>query len=354
MAKAAINIIIICIFVSANILVAQNIRSPMNAKKIKIHSEDYSILIAGHLYGAPNNSRSVFPSASILAMLYEINSMDCSFFVSLGDNFRTADDIQIINYKKSFANQLNFPIFNAVGNHDVKDRKKYVNTFGKTYYEFVYGSELYIFLDSELNHPGIMGDQLNYFINVIKQKAVNPNIKNVFIFSHKLIWAVNIPKYQVVYNHLNSQSGYGLDDKFNSIIIPILKDLGQKDKNVFWISGDIGCSWSLPLFYDKDNNTDITFIATGLGDTEKDLILKVNINHGDVNFLPLSLGAEDINITHYDLRYWDKYFTGSQSFQYSSTCFSEIQRMLLHKYYWVGFFSLFPVVLLIYYIKRRQ
>jgi len=311
-------------------------------------------LIAGHLYGAPENGRSVFPSASILGMLYEINSMDCSFFVSLGDNFRRANDIQMINYKKSFANQLNFPIVNAVGNHDITDRKKYVNNFGNTYYDFVYGSELYIFLDSELDHSKIMGDQLNYFINVIKQKAVNPNIKNVFIFSHKLIWAVNIPKYQVVYHHLNSQSGYEQDNNFNSIIIPILKNL-VKDKNVIWISGDIGCSWSLPLFYDKDNNTGITFIATGLGDTEKDLILKVNIKHGDVKFSPLSIGAGDINnITHYDLQYWNNYFVGFHGSQFPLTYFSKIRRMLLHKYYWFGVLTFFPIMLLLYYIKKRN
>lgn len=149
--------------ISGDISLAQNIRSPINGKYIKSHHDNYSILIAGHLYGAPENGRSVFPSASILGMLYEINSMDCSFFVSLGDNFRRANDIQMINYKKSFANQLNFPIVNAVGNHDITDRKKYVNNFGNTYYDFVYGSELYIFLDSELDHSKIMGDQLNYF-----------------------------------------------------------------------------------------------------------------------------------------------------------------------------------------------
>ena len=76
---------------SGNISVAQNIRSPINGK-----------------YILPANSQSVFPSASILGSLNEINNMDCSFFVSLGDNFRRADDIQIINYKKSFCKSTKF------------------------------------------------------------------------------------------------------------------------------------------------------------------------------------------------------------------------------------------------------
>ena len=188
---------------------------------------------------------------------------------------------------------MDFPIFNAVGNHDVSIRQNYVKHFGKTYYDFSYGSELYIFLDSELDDSRFIGKQLDFFTDVIKQKANNSNIRNVFVFSHKLIWAVNIKKYEVVYNNSNSQDGYKQYENFNNVMIPILADL-SKAKNVFWISGDIGSFWSLPLFYDKDSNTGITFIATGLGDTKNDLILKIDIKPDDVTVYPLSLGNEEM------------------------------------------------------------
>jgi hypothetical protein len=349
------NIVIyVLLFVLGNISYAQNIKSSINNKFIEPHKANYSILIAGHLYGAPENVQSVYPLSSILGMLHEINSIDCSFFVSLGDNSRTARDIHIVNYKKSFADKLNFPIFNAVGNHDFVNRQKYVENFGETYYDFVYGSELYIFLDSELDHSKIKGEQLKYFRSVIKQKAINPNIKNVFIFTHKLIWAVNIPRYQVLYHNLNSQTGYEHDDKFNSIIIPILKNLA-KDKNVFWISGDIGSSWSYPLFYDNDKNTGITFIASGIGDTEKDLILKASINDGIVKFLPISLTGEKLNnIEHYGVKYWLNYFhNDSIVIRY----YLKIKKMMLHKYYWMGaftFISIITIMLLLYYIKKKN
>jgi hypothetical protein len=149
-------------------------------------------------------------------------------------------------------------------------------------------------------------EQLNYFIKVIKE--ADETIKNVFIFSHKLLWTVKTSKYQVVYKHLNSQNGYQYDSNFLGCIIPVLNDLA-KDKNVFWISGDIGCSWSLPLFYDKDSSG-ITFIATGLGDTGNDIILDVNINHGNIKIQSLSLGHDmDFNdIEKYNLEYWENYF----------------------------------------------
>ena len=74
----------------------QNIISPINGKKIRTEDDNYSILIAGHIYGGASNNNSVFPSPSLLGMLNEINDMDCSFFVSLGDNFRTPNDTQIL------------------------------------------------------------------------------------------------------------------------------------------------------------------------------------------------------------------------------------------------------------------
>lgn len=338
--------------VLGNITDSQNIVSLINGKYIKSYNENYSILIAGHIYGSHN--QSVFPSASILGRLYEINKMDCSFFVSLGDNFRFPNDIHINNYKKSFANQLNFPIFNAVGNHDVIDRQKYVENFGKTYYDFIYGSELYIFLDTELDQNKITGDQLSFFNTVTKQKAMNSNIKNVFIFSHKLIWASNISTYQTVNRHANESLDHEYDEIFHDIILPNLIDLA-KNKNVFWISGDIGCSWSLPLFYDKDKNTGISFIATGIGDTEKDLIVKVEIKDGTVKFFPVSLTGEELNkIEHYSVKYWLKYFhDDSHDDSFIMRYYCKINRMLLHKYYWMGVFTIFPIALL-FYLFRKQ
>ena len=328
MAKAANKRIVIFLLFLSSILFPQNIKSPINDKYVKAHEENYSILIAGHLYGSPRNYRSVFPAASILGSLNEINKIDCSFFVTLGDNFRIPNDIQIDNYKKSFSERLKFPIFNVVGNHDVKIRQNYVKNFGETYYNFSHGSELYVFLDSELDNSKLMGKQLEYFIDVISQKANDHNIKNVFIFSHRLIWAVNIKKYEVVYRNLNCQDGYVQDHNFKSIIIPALTEL-SKEKNVFWISGVFGSSWSLPLFYDIDNKTGITFIATGLGVTENDLMLKVDIKRNDVKIFPISLGNTKMkDIEHFGIQYWEEYFSG-----FPEKYFLKIYKMLLQKYY---------------------
>jgi len=108
--------------------------------------EKYSFLVGGHLYGDPS-THSVFPSASLLANIDMINGSGAKFFVSLGDNVRLTNYFS--HYHKAFTSKLTLPLFNAIGNHDVTDRKMYEARFGKTYYHFVFNNALFVFLDSD-------------------------------------------------------------------------------------------------------------------------------------------------------------------------------------------------------------
>jgi hypothetical protein len=49
---------------------------------------------------------------------------------------------------------------------------------------------------------------------------------------------------------------------------------------IFWISGDVGQNYSSPLFFMEDKLKNITYIATGIGDTNDDLILDFNFIFG--------------------------------------------------------------------------
>ena len=86
---------------------------------------------------------------------------------------------------------------------------------------------------------------------------------------------------------MNATSGYHYQKDLAESIISSLKTFAKK-RNLFWISGDIGVSWSLPIFYHYDTDLHITFIANGIGDTEEDYILKTDINKNDVSFLLLT------------------------------------------------------------------
>ena len=341
MVRAANKLVIgLCIALcSAALSLAEGIESPLNGLILDLDGkvEEYSFLLAGHLYGSPGNRLSVFPSSSFLANIDRINSIDSKFFISLGDNYRRADDAHIANYRASVAAKLKMPLFNSAGNHDLTDRPLYESNFGDTYYHFVYNTELYVILDSELGAGQITGAQLDFLVDLMHDAVNDPDIKSVFIFSHKLIWCVNKPGYQIVFQHLNARSGYADTDNFRGEIEPVLMEL-SKHKSVYWVSGDIGCSWSLPIFFQKDQSSDVTYIATGIGDTTRDAILQVNVaESGDeTTFIPVSLTGEELNpVEHYGLEYWRNFF----AVESSPTWIQKRLRMLKHRYFWTGVFA---------------
>ncbi len=345
MVKTANNTLIVFIiifFLSFTNLFAEDIQSPINQKYLKISSpkNNYAFLIAGHLYGAPEKF-TVFPSSSFLGKIKDINEIDYEFFISLGDNFRSTDEKQIANFKKTVAYQLKAPLFIAVGNHDVTFPQLYEKNFGKTYYHFIYGQELYVILNSEMDSGRISGAQLEFLLNILNEARNNQSIKNVFVFSHKLIWSVNNSAYRIVYDHLNDRGGYAKNDNYLNKILPPLSTIA-KSKAVYWISGDIGCSWSLSLFYEKDPSTNITYIATGLGDTVRDAIIKVNISEGAVYFTPISLAGEELHpMEYYGTDYWRDHF-GNFSYNFYKKKFYPL---LFHKYYWIGILTGIIVIL---------
>ena len=317
--------------------------SPINGKQLQEVMGGYSFLVGGHLYGAPE-IQALFPSSSLLGSLDDIKQTEASFFIALGDIFRSEEDLQIANFQKSFSDQLDIPMFNSVGNHDVINRQKYMATFGETYYDFQLGTELFVILDSELDNSNIAHEQYDYLISVLDLADSTPGIKNIFIFSHKLLWAANLPKYQIIYDHLNSKQGYHSDMNISKKIFPRLKSMSNQ-KNIFWMSGDIGCSWSLPLFYDKDPDTGLTFIATGIGDTNSDALVSVAIENGYPSFavFPLGGGKSTNALESYNLDYWTNYFKQNSS----GYTFSILFNIARNKYYLAGVLTAAVLAMLI-------
>lgn len=322
----------LCAPVCTSVHETESITSPLNGKILELSDtpQDYSFFVAGHVYGAPE-SHSVFPSASFLANIDMLNHDQARFFILLGDNYRIAESSYIENFKVSICSNVEIPMFNAVGNHDVTDRGLYETHFGRTYFDFKHGSELFIILDSELDDGKIVGEQLDYLKNVLNCTIESEEVKNVFIFSHKLIWCVDDADMRIVYEHLNSRHGYANSDNFKSVVMPEIVRLSQT-KKIFMVSGDIGVSWSLPLFYHKDEKYDITYIACGLGDTEKDAVIKVDIKSGgNVTFTPISLTGEKLEkMNHYGISYWMAHF-GAHDQQSA-----KIPGMLTNIYFYLG------------------
>jgi len=334
----------------ASFTFAAQIESPFNQRPLNLGEKEqaYSFLVGGHLYGA--HGASVFPASSLLANIEFINTSGAKFFVSLGDIIRDTDSLHIANFQNAFAAKLNMPLFNAVGNHDQNRRQLYETQFGQTYFHFAFNREFFIFLDTELNTGNIAGDQLDSLRQAMRTAIANADIHNVFIFSHRLLWCVGNPDYQIVAAHVNEPFP---KNNYKDEIEPILFDLANH-KRVYWISGDVGTYWSLPLFYQKVPNHHLTYIAAGIGDTGQDAILQVNVSQSDdVGFAAISLAGQKVYpVEHYGPAYWQNHF-GSKPSVLQNT-YGKFRRMLVHSYFWTGFLVAIPVGVLFILLSKRS
>ena len=261
----------------------------------------HKFLVAGHIYGNYKNEESIYPSSSFVANIDTINQHSSSFLVLLGDSYRKSTVAHIEAFKASVIDKIDMPIYSVIGNHESVDRSVYADIFGDTYFSFFYCENLYIFIDSEESeHSHFSDNQLEFLKGTLQTIQ---GVKNVFIFSHKLIWASQDNKYQPVWNAMNvrgKQADYGY---YISNIRPLINEISNTS-SVYFISGDIGLLSPETVFYDKDDY--VSYIATGLGDRSDDNILAVSISaEHSVDFDVIPLAHEPArDITSYGLSAW--------------------------------------------------
>lgn len=330
--KITILVFLYCLVLSP--LRSTPLESPFNGLFLDLDERagEYSFLLGGHLYG--EYGYSVFPSASLLANIDTINSSGARFFVSLGDNFRKCDTLQIANFLNSFAAKLQMPLFNAAGNTDLNNRELYEAKFGRTFYSFEYNEGLFVFLDVELDNGNITGEQWQFFFHTLQSAADGAGIKNIFIFTHRCVWLVKNRDYQEVFK----LAGFsGKENNFLTQIEPLLIPV-SKSKAVFWVSGENGAGGSLPLFYEKDPEHNITYISVGIGDTDKDVLLRCTIDQsGKAAFTPFSLaGQEVLPAAAYGVEYWYAYYKSDGRFL--TRYLRKVRRIVEHVYFWAGVF----------------
>ena len=306
-----------------------------NDTKIDLSNKlgNYRFIVGGHLYGSARLKNSKFPSSSLLGNIENLKKKKAKFFVSLGDNYRTPSRYQMALFRKLVIDRLGLPFYIAPGNHDGANSKQYADEFGTSYFSFEIGSELFIFLNTEFPNGNIIGKQKIFFMRSINSAAKNKNLKNIFIFTHKLIWATSRPRYKNVISNVNAKKQYE-DSNFTTEILPKLKVVA-KNKNVYWGSGDVGNPPSLGLFYQKDTTDGITYFATGIGDTEQDALLLVEIfDKGKVGFKVIPLANnETMLIQNYNLDFWDAHYA------FFLTLKRKVLRVLPHSYFKYGIFA---------------
>jgi len=269
---------------------------------------EFSFILIGHAYGAPDSGRSVYPSASFCASVPLLIDIDPTFVALLGDAYWfESPDIYADNLVRVLE-QLPFPVYDAPGNNE-GDRELYSARFGPTYGKVRFGRALLIFLDTDLTAGEIEADQFAFFKDELATAREDNSLETIFVLSHRLVWAHAMEWASIIFQHLNSQHGYPSGDRFKTVIYPLLKNLA-KQKKVYWISGDIGVSWSFPIFWEKDPASNVTFGACGLGDTDRDAAIFIRVDQqGNVEASALSLtGQQLLPLESYNSEYWRAYF----------------------------------------------
>lgn len=315
-------------FLSVNIVVAQT-PSPFNGLKVKDSLRNYSFIVSGHFHGASTNY-STFPASTILAGIDTINTSRAAFLISLGDLFLDVNEQYIKNYKKSLFDKLKIPLFNAVGNHDISNNNQYTQLYGKSFFAFKTITEQFIFLDTEVKDGDIVGEQLGFLKKTVQ--SLDPSCRNVFILSHRPVWAQSIKKYEQLFKD-NTRSILN-SNNFNNEIVPLLKKVSGKE--IFWISGSMG-NGAASFFYDKNEEFKITFMQTAIRDLPRDAVLKVSVNNGTVSFQGISLTGQEVKkIETYNFPYWNKTIPDEQKVNYRLMPYL-IFKMICHHYFWAGF-----------------
>lgn len=344
------NILLVALLQCWGCVLYGQFTSPFNKAIGRVDSSgNFSFIVSGHFHGASTN-QSTFPAATLLANIDTLNSLKPVFLVSLGDLFLDVDSTYIKHYQKSFFDKLNMPLYNAVGNHDISNGNMYEKIYGATYYKLAINNNLFIVLNTEINDGSIKGAQMEFLSNLLDETLKNNlQYRNIFIFSHRPVWAENNDRYKKLFAG-NTRTAIGTNN-FDAEIKPLLAKLSA-DRNVFWMSGSLG-GGPASFFYDKDPETKITFMQTAIRDLPRDAVLQVSINNGAVTFKGISLTGRQLeNIENYNIDYWNKTVAPEEQFNYRLLPYLAFQ-MIRHYYFWFGFFSSILFLLIISLIIKK-
>lgn len=328
---------IFCFFLLTEILSAQ-ITSPFNKLTVEVDSSsEYSFFVSGHFHGSSKNT-SGLPAKTVLNNIAEINDAQPKFIVSLGDLFLDVKN-DIKNYTDTLFNKLHSPLFNVVGNHDLSG-SVYQDKYGELYFSFTYKTEKFIFLDTETNDGSIVNDQKKF----LQAELANiSGIKNIFIFSHRLIWAEDHPELKNLFldNTRSSKPG-----NFRTEILPELQKV-PKSISILFGGGSMG-NVPAPFFFHSENN--ITYFATAIRDTPKDAFLKVTVNDGKISFSSFAL---PMSPEYYNLKYYNPQEKKSNPFNWRLVPLYTKQAVS-HRYFWYGVICIIIPCIMIWLLFKRK
>jgi hypothetical protein len=307
-----------------------------------INPANFTFIVTGHIYGDGTN-RSGYPASTFLGNLDKISQLDPAFIWFTGDVFMDIEN-DYPNYKQSVFKKVEYPLYNAVGNHDLSG-DFYQENIGETWFSFTIGENLFLTLDAENDESQIIGEQFD-FLKANLEEAEKRGIKNVFIATHRPIWAETNPEFEGLFSD-NTRSVFG--DNFVEDIQPLLIKYAQQYQ-IYWFSGSMG-SVPVSYFYYSENN--ITYIQTAIRNLKRDAILKVEITNNKVSFQTISLtGQQLMPLDNYNLDFWKDYRKPVVKFNFRLIPLY-IKQMLTSRYFWYGMGLMLFLVFSVSKVRKR-
>ncbi|MBI9048845.1 MAG: metallophosphoesterase [Anaerolineaceae bacterium] len=271
-------------------------------------SENFKFIVYGHGYGSGLDPDE-YPSVNLRDNLDHLLSMKPAFFISLGDMVEESNEQQFDDLDQLLISRIDVPVFNAVGNHDIKDRALYSSRYGETFYSFHYANAIIFILDTEIEDYFIQNDQLNMLENGIASALADKSIDTIYIMMHKVLYMNyylmdHNDSNMVRMNDLEKFQGTNFDIIVDQLLVP-----AARKKPIHIFAGDVGAfNGNLSPYYEKDRRANLYMYASGLGDVEDDVVLIVSNDGKNVSIQPYLLTRrETLKIEDYDQDYWVYY-----------------------------------------------
>lgn len=281
--------------------------SQLSLKKVKIANSEKPLkfLVAGHIYGNPYEIDNSHPAMTIQTNLQLFNQMDLDMIVLLGDIVQESSEENFENFERNFLHYIENPVFNAVGNHDMEDRNLYIEKFGETNFSFFYKNHLLIFLDTNIEPFTLADNQLQYIKETIIRAKGERNLEAIHIFAHHVFFFK--PSLSSFDSKYQTNVNYSMEKRVEKFMEDDLIPLSVS-MPIYIFTGDVG-AWcgNLTPYYDKFKGSNVTTIATGIGNCDEDSVLIVQEINGEIFIEPYSLvGREMLPIESYNNIYWSE------------------------------------------------
>jgi Calcineurin-like phosphoesterase len=242
--------------------------------------KEFSFLAGGHCYGAHENVRSTLAASSLYAAIPQIKASKPDFIFLLGDVVRDANDSLQTESFSQLTDQLRGIIRILPGNHDLQTNGQPPNQFPMRLNSTgVYRDQMLLLNTESLRLGGgkAMLEQIRAAESDIQFIPERPLDRNLFVFSHRLLWALTEPGFQEMDDFANEPFASSVSkDTVKMVYEAILKLAGKRP--IHWFSGDIGARWSENVFYGASADSSRHFYAAGLGDCPDDAFWHVQVD----------------------------------------------------------------------------